>query len=103
MYAFVTAAGDVADAYLKQQNNAAAEAAYAQVFNSMRVQTSFLTAKQLGSYLTNLEKYQALLRGNNKVAKAAEFDAFLKEGRERQKDLESIQSEAAEEKATPKP
>jgi len=103
MYAFVTAAGDVADAYLKQQNNAAAEAAYAQVFDSMRVQTSFLTAKQLGSYLTNLEKYQALLRGNNKVAKAAEFDAFLKEGRERQKDLESIQSEAAEEKATPKP
>jgi tetratricopeptide (TPR) repeat protein len=103
MYAFVTAAGDVADLYLKQQNNAAAEAAYAQVFNTMRLQTSFLTAKQLGTYLTNLEKYQVLLRGSNKVAKAAEFDAFLKEARERQKDLESIQTEAAEEKASPKP
>jgi len=106
MFAFVTAAGDVAAFYLKQQNKAAAEAAYAQVFNSMRLQTSFLTAKQLGSYLTNLEKYQALLRDTQdtkKVAKAAEFDAFLKEGRERQKDLVSIETEAAQEKATPNP
>jgi tetratricopeptide (TPR) repeat protein len=102
-YAYVTAAGDVAELYLKQQNKPAAEEAYAQVFNNMRVQSNFLSAKQLEQYLSNLEKYQALLRENNKAAKAAEFDAFVKEGRLRQKDLESIQTEAAQEQAAPKP
>jgi tetratricopeptide (TPR) repeat protein len=103
MYAYVTAAGDVADVYVKQQNKPAAEAAYAQVFNFMKLQTHFLNAKQLETYLNNLEKYQALLRESNKAVKAAEFDAFVKEGRARQKDLESIQTEAAQEKAEPKP
>lgn len=93
MYEYVIAAGDVADGYLKQQNKAAAELAYAQVFNNIRLSTNYLDAKKLNNYLTNLEKYQTLLRENNKAAKAAEFDEFVKEGRVRQKDLESIQQE----------
>ncbi len=94
MYEYVVAAGDVADGYLKQQNKVAAETTYAQVFNSIRLSTNYLDAKKLNLYLTNLEKYQTLLRENNKAAKAAEFDEFVKEGRIRQKDLESIQQES---------
>jgi len=64
-----------------------------------------LDAKRLDNYLTNIEKYQALLRGNNKSAKAAEFDDFVKNGRARQKDLESIEREKqqTQEQANPKP
>ena len=87
------AAGDVADLYLKQQNKAAAEATYAQVFASIRLSTNFLDAKKLNDYLNNLEKYQTLLRENNKSAKAAEYDEFISNGRIRQKDLESIEKE----------
>ena len=93
MYEYIVAAGDVADLYLQQQNKAAAEAAYAQVFGSIRLSSNFLDAKKLNDYLNNLEKYQTLLRENNKAAKAAEFDDFIKEGRIRQKDLESIEKE----------
>ena len=93
MYEFIMAAGDVADLYLKQQNKAAAEATYAQVFASIRLSTNFLDAKKLNDYLNNLEKYQTLLRENNKSAKAAEYDEFISNGRIRQKDLESIEKE----------
>jgi tetratricopeptide (TPR) repeat protein len=93
MYEYMKAAGDVADLYLKQQNKAAAEAAYAQVFSSMRLSTNFLDAKKLNNYLNYVEKYQTLLRENNKAAKAAELDDFIKEGRTRQKDLESFEKE----------
>ena len=93
MVAFIQAAGDVAAIHLKQNNKSAAENAYAQVFNFIRLQTVFLDAKSLDSYLTHLERYQALLRESGKVAKAAEFDNFVKTGRARQKDLESLQSE----------
>jgi tetratricopeptide (TPR) repeat protein len=93
MYEYIMAAGDVADVYVKQQNKAAAEAAYANVFGSIRLSSNFLDATKLNDYLNNLEKYQTLLRDNNKAAKAAEFDEFIKEGRIRQKDLESIEKE----------
>jgi tetratricopeptide (TPR) repeat protein len=93
MYEYIVAAGDVADFYLKQQNKAAAEATYAQVFGSIRLSTNFLDAKKLNNYLTNLEKYQTLLRESNKAAKAAEYDEFINNGRTRQKDLESIEKE----------
>jgi tetratricopeptide (TPR) repeat protein len=93
MYEYIMAAGDVADLYVKQGNKAAAEAAYAQVFGSIRLSSNYLDAKKLNDYLTNLEKYQALLRDNNKAAKAAEYDEFITNGRIRQKDLESIERE----------
>ncbi len=94
MTAFIRAAGDVADIHLKQNNKTGAENAYAQVFNFIRLQTTFLDAKSLDIYLTHLERYQVLLRESGKAAKAAEFDNFVKSGRTRQKDLESIQSES---------
>ena len=87
------AAGDVADLYLKQQNKTAAEATYTQAFTSIRLSTNFMDAKKINNYLNHLEKYQTLLRENNNAAKAAEFDDFIKEGRRRQKDLESIEKE----------
>jgi tetratricopeptide (TPR) repeat protein len=93
MYEYIKAAGDVVDLYLKQPNKAAAEATYAQVFASIRLSTNFLDAKKLNDYLNNLEKYQTLLRENNKSAKAAEYDEFISNGRIRQKDLESIEKE----------
>jgi tetratricopeptide (TPR) repeat protein len=93
MYEYVIAAGEVAELHLKQQNKAAAEAAYANVFGSIRLSTNFLDAKKLKNYLDNLEKYQTLLRENNKAAKAAEYDDFINNGRIRQKDLESIEKE----------
>jgi len=93
MYEYIVAAGDVADLYLKQQNKAAAEAAYAQVFGSIRLSSNFLDARKLNDYLNNLEKYQTLLRENNKAAKAAEYDEFITNSRIRQKDLESIEKE----------
>src|SRR5215213_400854 len=93
MYAYVEAAGKVADFYLRQNNKAAAESAYAQVFNVVRLSTNFLDAKKLDVYLTNLEKYQSLLRESNKEVLAAKFDSFIKNGRSRQKEIESIQKE----------
>lgn len=93
MYEYIMAAGDVAALYLQQQNKAAAEATYAQVFGTIRLSSNFLDAKKLNDYLNNLEKYQTLLRENNKAAKAAEFDDFIRAGRIRQKDLESIEKE----------
>jgi tetratricopeptide (TPR) repeat protein len=93
MYEYIMAAGNVADLYLQQGNKAAAEAAYANVFGSIRLSSNFLDAKKLNDYLNTLEKYQTLLRENNKAAKAAEFDEFIKEARIRQKDLESIEKE----------
>lgn len=94
MYAYVDVAGQVADSYLRQNNKAAAEAAYAQVFNFIRLSTNYLDAKKIEVYLRNLEKYQSLLRENNKEALAAKFDAFVKSSRARQKDRESIQQES---------
>jgi hypothetical protein len=93
VYEYIMATGDVADLHLKQQNKAAAEAAYANVFGFIRLSSDFLDAKKLKGYLDNLEKYQTLLRENNKAAKAAEYDDFIKQGRIRQKDLESIEKE----------
>lgn len=93
MYEYIMAAGEVADLQLKQQNKAAAEATYAQVFGSIRLSTNFLDAKKLNNYLNQLQNYQTLLRENNKPAKAAEYDDFINSGRIRQKDLESIEKE----------
>ena len=93
MYEYILAAGDVADEYLKQGNKTAAEATYAQVFGNIRLSSNFLEPTKLKNYLNNLEKYQTILRDNNKAVKAAEYDEFIKEGRIRQKDLESIQQE----------
>ena len=93
MYTYVTTAGEVADLYLKQQDKAAAETTLTQVFSFVRLSTNFLDAKKLKSYLDVVEKYQTLLRENNKAVKAAELDNFIQEGRTRQKDLESIQQE----------
>ena len=92
-YEYVMAAGDVADLYGKQQNKAAAETTYTQVFSFIRLSTSMLDAKKVKNYLDHLEKYQTLLRENNNAAKAATFDDFIQEGRRRQKDLESIEKE----------
>ena len=103
MYEYIMAAGDVADVYLKQQNKAAAETTYANVFGFIRLSSNFLDSKKLNDYLNNLEKYQTLLRENNKAAKAAELDDFIKEGRTRQKDLESIEKEAEPSQPAPKP
>lgn len=93
MYAYIIAAGDVADLHLKQGNKAAAEAAYAKVFGLIRLSTNFLDSTKLKNYLDNVEKYQTILRDNNKAAKAAEYDEFINAGRIRQKDLESIENE----------
>ena len=94
MYAYVEAAGRVADFHLQQNNKAAAEAAYAQVFNFIRLSPNFYDAKKLDVYLTNLEKYQSLLRERNKEVLAAKFDGFVKSARARQKEMESIQQES---------
>ena len=94
MYAYVESAGHVADFYLRQNNKEAAEAAYGRVFNVVRLSANFLEAKKLDVYLTHLEKYQSLLREHNKAELAAKFDSFVKNGRARQKQMESIQQES---------
>jgi tetratricopeptide (TPR) repeat protein len=91
--AYVKSAGEVADYYLSQNNKTAAEETYAQVFDKMNVSTAYLEGDELDNYLTNLEKYQALLRENNKAAKAAQWDEIVKEGRVLQKQLETRQKE----------
>ena len=103
MSAYVKSAGEVADYYTGQNNKAAAEATYAQVFDKMIVSTSFLRGEELDNYLTNLEKYQALLREHNNAAKAAQWDETVKEGRALQKELENRlqQSQSQEQQQTP--
>lgn len=92
-YPYAQTAGEVADLYLKQNNKAAALAAYAQAFNFISVLVPTNDPKKLDNFLTNLEKYQALLRENKNEAAAAKFDDVVKRGRIRQKELESIQQE----------
>jgi tetratricopeptide (TPR) repeat protein len=91
--AYARSAGEVADYYVGHNNKTAAEATYAQVFDKMNVSTAYLEGNKLDNYLTNLEKYQALLRENNKAAKAAQWDEIVKEGRVLQKELETRQKE----------
>jgi hypothetical protein len=91
--AYAKSAGEVADYYMSQNNKAAAEATYAQVFDKMQVSTTYIRNEDLDNYLTNLEKYQALLRDNKNAAKAAQWDEVVKEGRALQKELESRQKE----------
>lgn len=93
MSAYVRSAGEVADYYVGQNNKAAAEAAYAQVFDKINVSFSYLKGDELDNYLTNLEKYQALLREHKGNAKAAQWDETVKEGRALQKELENRQKE----------
>jgi predicted metal-dependent HD superfamily phosphohydrolase len=93
-YPYVQTAGEVADYYLQQNNKAAALTAYAQVFNNISLSVSTLNAKQLSTYLTHVEKYQSLLRENKHETLAAKFDDFVKRGRARQKELESVQPES---------
>jgi len=92
-YPYAQTAGEVADLYLKQNNKAAALAAYAQVFNFISTSVATLDPKKLDNFLTNLEKYQALLRENKNETLAAKFDDTVRSGRIRQKELESIQQE----------
>jgi predicted negative regulator of RcsB-dependent stress response len=94
MSAYVRSAGEVADYYVSQNNKAAAEAAYAQVFDKIHVSTAYLKSDELDNYLTNLEKYQALLREHKGNAKAAQWDDTVKEGRALQKELENRQKES---------
>ena len=92
-YPYVQTAGEVADLYLKQNNKAAALAAYAQVFNFISISVPTPDPKKLDNFLTNLEKYQSLLRENKNETMAAKFDETVRRGRIRQKELESIQQE----------
>jgi len=94
MSAYVRSAGEVADYYMGQNNKAAAEATYAQVFDKINVSTAYLKLDELDNYLTNLEKYQALLREHKNDAKAAQWDDTVKEGRALQKELENRQTES---------
>lgn len=94
MSAYVRSAGEVADYYMGQNNKAAAEATYAQVFDKINVSTAYLKLNELDNYLTNLEKYQALLREHKNDAKAAQWDDTVKEGRALQKELENRQTES---------
>ena len=93
MSAYVRSAGEVADYYVSQNNKAAAEATYAQAFDKLNVTTGYLKLDELDNYLTNLEKYQALLREHKKDAKAALWDETVREGRALQKQLENRQKE----------
>ena len=96
MYAYVTTAGEVADLQLKQNDKSAAIKAFGQVFNHISLSASFLDAKQIDRYLTNLEKYQALLRERNGQELAAKFDNFVRRNRARLKELEIFQQESQE-------
>jgi len=91
MSAYVRSAGEVADYYLSKNDKATAEATYAQVFDKIRVSISYLYKDDLDKYLTNLEKYQALLREHKNEAKAAQWDEIVREGRTLQKELENRQ------------
>ncbi|HSE17114.1 MAG TPA: tetratricopeptide repeat protein [Pyrinomonadaceae bacterium] len=93
-YAYVETAGELASLYLGQNKKADAEAAYAHVFNFIHLSIGFLDAKKANNYLTHLEKYQSLLRENNKEAQAAKFDQFVTSARARQKELETMQQES---------
>jgi tetratricopeptide (TPR) repeat protein len=93
MSTYVRSAGEVADYYVSQNNKAAAEATYAQVFDKIHVSTAYLKGNELDNYLTNLEKYQALLRERKASAKAEQWDETVKEGRALQKELENRQKE----------
>jgi tetratricopeptide (TPR) repeat protein len=88
---YVKAAGEVADFYMAQNDKAAAEAAYQQVFENMQLGIHLFDAKTLDNFVSNLEKYQALLRERNKAARAAQLDDLVKQGKDRQKELESAQ------------
>jgi hypothetical protein len=94
MSAYVRSAGEVADYYLGQNNKTAAEATYAQVIDKINVSTAYLKGDELDNYLTNLEKYQALLREHKNTAKAAQWDEIVREGRTLQKELENRQKES---------
>ena len=89
MSAYVKSAGEVADYYVAQNNKTAAETTYAQVLDKLSITTGFLDLDELDNYLTNLEKYQALLRERKQDAKAAQWDQTVKEGRALQKQLEN--------------
>jgi len=93
MSAYVRSAGEVADYYLSKNDKAAAEATYAQVFDNIRVSTAYLRSEDLDNYLTNLEKYQTLLREHKNEAKAAQWDETVREGRALQKELENRKKE----------
>jgi tetratricopeptide (TPR) repeat protein len=102
-YPYVQTAGEVADLYLKQNNKAAALAAYAQVFNFISISVPTPDPKKLDNFLTNLEKYQSLLRENKNETVAAKFDETVRRGRIRQKELESIQQETQSQQPEPVP
>jgi tetratricopeptide (TPR) repeat protein len=91
---YVQTAGEVADLYLRQNDKAAALAAYAQVFNFISLSVNTRDAGKLDNYLTNLEKYIALLRENKNEALAAKFDETVRRGRARQKELQSVPQES---------
>jgi tetratricopeptide (TPR) repeat protein len=102
-YPYVQTAGEVADLYLKQNNKAAALAAYAQVFNFISLSVATPDPKKLDNFLTNIEKYQSLLRENKNETLAAKFDETVRRGRIRQKELESIQQETQSQQSEPPP
>src|SRR6185369_5809550 len=91
--AYVRSAGDVADYYMSKNDKAAAEATYARVFDKIQVSTANLRSEDLDNYLTNLEKYQALLREHKNETKAAQWDETVREGRVLQKELENRKKE----------
>jgi conflict system STAND superfamily ATPase/tetratricopeptide repeat protein len=93
VYDWIQTAGEVADLYLRQNKKPEARAAYTQVFTFISFPTNLRDAKKLDSLLTNLEKYQSLLRENKSETLAAKFDEIVRRGRARQKELESIQQE----------
>jgi hypothetical protein len=93
VYDWVEAAGKVADLYLRQNKKAEARAAYAQVFYGTVFPTMNRDAKKLDVMLTNLEKYQSLLRENKEDEKAASFDDTVRHGRSRQHELENTQQD----------
>jgi hypothetical protein len=93
MATYVRSAGEVADYYASKNDKAAAEATYARVFDKIHVSTAYLRGEDLDNYLTNLEKYQSLLREHKNEAKAAQWDEVVREGRALQKELENRQKE----------
>jgi tetratricopeptide (TPR) repeat protein len=104
---FARMAGEIADYYMAQNNKAAAEATYDEVFDKIQYSRShaYFEDDELDNYLTNLEKYQALLREHNNAAKAAQWEEVVKEGRVLQKQVENKRqaSQSSQPEATPKP
>ena len=74
---------------MSKNDKAGAEATYAQVFDKINVSTAYLRSEDLDNYLTNLEKYQVLLREHKNEAKAKQWDETVREGRVLQKELEN--------------